>query len=177
MNVNVVRVTPANTQVHESMESSQLSRFPVTPIVSSATPGGRINISYTNTPRSTDGDSADAKLWELFVMLRTPFLFTVSFIILESFAIVYFLLAASYQLKVRTFEYDEWGSCVLNQYNGTDNSWVPSCGLHPPRISMKFRMWAVLVTFGQSIFVSIIAAPSTIRFIQILYQAYKRRMR
>ena len=182
---NKIRNTPVYSQLPESMDNSQrISRTPGSPngSVSNAyrintSPAGGNSNHNTSVNNSNNDENPDAQLWDVFVMLKTPFLFTVSFIILQSFSIVYFLLAATFQLKNRTKEYDDWGSCVLHHYRGIDQSWEPFCGNNPPRISMRFRMWAVLVTYGQSIFVSIIAAPSSISFIQIIYQAYKRRMR
>ena len=69
--------------------------------------------------------------------------------------------------------YNAWGNCVLQHYNGTDNSWVPACGSHPSiRLPVTSRMLQILFLSGNSIVVSVIVFPSTFSFMHRCYVVF-----
>ena len=117
----------------------------------------------------------DSQLSDVFQLLRTPLCFMIFVLILDITSMVVLITANSPSIPTFVDEYTQWGNCVLNNYDGTDNSWVPSCGYYPQfRVSMQYRILLILTTTGQAIFVSIIAAPSTIGVIYRLHREYKR---
>ena len=118
---------------------------------------------------------SDTQILETLKLLRTPFVFMVYSIILT------IIILSTLGKNSKNFKpaFDEWGNCVLHHYDGTDNSWVPSCGLPPSEftLSMQNRMLQIFVLSGNSIIISVIAAPSTFGFLYRCWHSYQNRRR
>ena len=118
---------------------------------------------------------SDTQIIATMKMLRLPIMFMIFNIMLT--LIVVTTLGKNSKNYVPAF--NEWGNCVLHHYNGIDQSWVPYCGNPPSEFTlpMQSRMLQTFLLSGNSIIVSIIAAPSTFGFLHKCYTSFHNRRR
>ena len=116
----------------------------------------RIFRSIRDTADSIATTSDESPL-KRFQMLRTPIVFSISFMtIIISYLAFRIHFTSTFRNRI-TDSYSNFTECIFNHFDGTDESWRNACGTRPTfRDSVQWYGWLMTVLSGQSVLVSII---------------------
>ena len=87
--------------------------------------------------KTTDEDGSTRSGTDAFKVVKGSFLFVLSFLLLIVPVEGYRLYSYMYLHQGATFpvaDIDSWAHCIFSHYDGiNDHSWIPACGVHPPK--------------------------------------------